>query len=256
MKTKGWLACLLAAALLLTTGGVWLESAAASDAAAVVTQAPADNRLAGLIPTKGLTDTAWSACNGQVSQLTDGALVLESAHNDTRRVNFYHGAQGGYDRFTFDMGSFYALDRFLLGSEYASGQRVRMVDVYVSDSRDTLYDESHRVVNGVDLPGINTLFTLPAAVRSARYVGLVVPQQQGTMLRLGELGLYGGGAQATVTRLERNRSQLTFSSERYTAWTADVNRLAGRSAYTYNTDKAALGSNMAATRAAAEGMYQ
>lgn len=492
MKTKGWLACLLAAALLLTTGGVWLESAAESDAAAVVTQAPADNRLAGLIPTKGLTDTAWSACNGQVSQLTDGALVLESAHNDTRRVNFYHGAQGGYDRFTFDMGSFYALDRFLLGSEYASGQRVRMVDVYVSDSRDTLYDESHRVVNGVDLPGINTLFTLPAAVegryvgfsiyiprltngsastdpaypfytspngwygmlrlgelgaygtpverpvmttiaagahydiaatlganrmsavtdaywygqqpvggdfayldadgaetsekpttlsamravpiedylymtdnqvptvqgapadkayfetreplangsysdaaavealtqgryttyyyvfaldqlyeytsvlvgqpeenafnmlwfgqvyasetletlfdagslrgewntqrtfdraaatetraylftaaavRSARYVGLVVPQQQGTMLRLGELGLYGGGAQATVTRLERNRTQLTFSSERYTAWTADVNRLAGRSAYTYNTEKAALGAAVSA----------
>lgn len=492
MKMKGWLACLLTAALLLTMGGVWTVPAAESTAGAVVTEAPADNRLAGLTPTKGLTDTVWSACNGQVSQLTDGALVLESAHNDTRRVNFYHGTQGGYDRFTFDMGAFYALDRFLLGSEYASGQRVRMVDVYVSDKRDTLYDESHRIVNGVDLPGINTLFTLTAAVegryvgfsiyiprltngsastdpdypfytspngwygmlrlgelgaygkpverpvtteiaagahydiaatlgvnrmsavtdaywygqrtadgafayldaagnetsqkptalsamravpiedylymtdnqvptvsgapankahfetkeplangsfsdtaavealtqgqyttyyyvfaldrlyeytsvlvgqpdenafntlwcgqvyaaetleelfdaenlrgewnpqrtfdqtaakgtraylfttatvRSARYVGLAVPQQQGTMLRLGELGLYGGEAQTAVTRLERNRSRLTVSSERYAVWTADVNRLAGRSAYTYNTEKAALGSAVSA----------
>ena len=491
MRAKGWLACLLAAALLLTMTGGWTALAAESTAGTTVTEAPEENRLAGRIPTKGLTDTVWSACSGQVSQLTDGALVLESAHNDTRRVNFYHGTQGGYDRFTFDMGAFYALDRFLLGSEYAAGQRVRMVDVYVSDSRETLYDEGSRVVNGMDVTGINTLFTLPeavegryvgfsiyiprltngsastdpdhsfytspngwygmlrlgelgaygtpverpvmtaiaagasydiaatlganrmsavtdvywygqqpaggelsyldaagaetaekptalsamrafpiedylymtdsrvpsvqsapadkayfetkeplangsfsgaaavealtqgqyttyyyvfaldqlyeyssvlvgqpeedafnmlwfgqvyasetletlfdadslrgewnpqriydgattetraylftaATVRSARYVGLVAPQQQGTMLRLGELGLYGGGTQATVTRLERNRSRLTDSSERYAAWTADVNRLAGRSAYTYNTDAAALGSPAAA----------
>ena len=211
MRAKGWLACLLAAALLLTMTGGWTALAAESTAGTTVTEAPEENRLAGRIPTKGLTDTVWSACAGNVSQLTDGELVLESAHNNTRRVNFYHGTQGGYDRFTFDMGAFYALDRFLLGSEYGSGQRVRMVDIYVSDTRENLYDEGNRVVNGVDLPGINTRFTLAEAVEG-RYVGfsIYIPRLTSgaastdpdypfytssngwyAMLRLGELGAYG-----------------------------------------------------------------
>lgn len=126
--------------------------------------------------------------------------------------------------------------------------------VYASETLETLFDagslrgewNTQRTFDRAAATETRAYLFTTAAVRSARYVGLVVPRQQGTMLRLGELGLYGGGAQATVTRLERNRSQLTFSSERYTAWTADVNRLAGCSAYTYNTEKAALGAAVSA----------
>mgnify|MGYP004610012243 CR=1 FL=1 len=166
-----------------------------------------DSRIAGLLPTQGLTGEEWPTYNGPLTYVTDGALVqADNANRAQLNLNPTVPA-GQWAQLTFDMGYAARLTHFLVGSEYGSGQYLTDVRIYVSGSLSELYSETSLVTeaSGVTLGN----YYLKGETTVGRYVGFAFKNPGGFwsapwygLLRIGELAAYGepavltsGGAQ-------------------------------------------------------------
>ena len=161
---------------------------------------PAGSLIAGKIPTVGTTDTAWEVKSGSAAadKLTDGQFCTTAAERVIYELWRHDYNSGSWAAFTFTLDAATAIDRFLIGSETGSAQYLTDVRVYVSDTLETLYEDTNKVAEATGVTLGN--YFLRGDVKTGRYVGFTFKNPGGYWsapwygeIRFGELAVYGVG---------------------------------------------------------------
>ena len=161
-----------------------------------VSEPESGSLISGKTPTKGASEEAWTTYNSQLSQITDGNLVLADNSNRVQLELNPSVPAGQWAQLTFDTGVVAQFTHFLIGSEYGAAQYLSKVKVYVSFDRTELYAEKNLVAAASGVTVGNYLLKGQAAY--GRYVGFAFQNPGGFwsapwygLLRIGELAAYG-----------------------------------------------------------------
>ena len=159
-------------------------------------QAESNSRIAGLLPTRGITGEQWTADGGELTWLTDGALIQT---NNANRVQLNLNPTvpaGQWAQLTFDTGAVVRFTHFLIGSEAGKAQYLTDVKVYVSKELAELYSDTSLVAEATGVQLGNYFIRGDETV--GQYVGFAFKNPGGFwsapwygMLRIGELAAYG-----------------------------------------------------------------
>ena len=164
-----------------------------------------NNRLKGLTPLR-IDGTPIRVKDTQY--LTDGRLNAEPERT------LVDGFCDGWAPLTFDLGAEYTLDQFLVAGDYESaGYAPHRVKIYVSNTRETLYDDASLVVDSGAMEHTAKQWQLQpvGGTATGRYVSFLIYMPDGDVssdlcfddagnklysnwhssIRLGELGVYG-----------------------------------------------------------------
>lgn len=159
-------------------------------------QAESNSRIAGLLPTRGITGEQWTADGGELAWLTDGALIQSNNANRVQ-LNLNPAVPAGqWAQLTFDAGAVVRFTHFLIGSEAGKAQYLTDVKVYVSEELAELYSDTSLVAEAAGVQLGNYFIRGEEAV--GQYVGFAFKNPGGFwsapwygMLRIGELAAYG-----------------------------------------------------------------